>query len=262
MIHQETVDLLRAHTSVREFLQRPVAPEVADAVVQCAQRAPTSSYLQAYTVIRVEDPSKRSALMEYSGGQEWVVKAPLVFLFCADLHRTEQLLHPADRNVLHNAELFTVAVSDTAMAAQRALIAAQAFGLGGVVVGGVRNETAKMAALFRLPELVFPLYLLCLGYPAAVPEQRPRLETRSILGVDGYPALPGEEELAEYDRRVSEYFRRATAGRSARNWTDRARHAISTKPRYPVGCFLREAGFLTQTEPSRPEGPAQEPAKN
>ena len=63
---------------------------------------------------------------------------------CGDLHRDDQLLHPADQNVLHNAELFTVAVSDASLVAQRAFIAAQALGLGGVIVGGVRNETAKM----------------------------------------------------------------------------------------------------------------------
>jgi len=249
MIHNETIDLLMAHRTVRQFSERPVSPKIADAVLKCAQRAPTSSYLQAYTVIQVEDLSKRAALMEYSGGQEWVVKAPLALLFCADLHRLEEVLHPADRNVLHNAELFTVAVSDAAMAAQRALIAAQAFGLGGVVVGGVRNETSKMAALFHLPTLVFPMYLLCLGYPAAVPEQRPRLETRFILGVDGYPALPDGEEVADYDRLVSEYFLRATDGRSARGWTERARHAISNKPRYSVGSYLTAAGFMTETEP-------------
>lgn len=249
MIHNKTVDLLLAHRSVRQFSQEPVSGELAETILTCAQWAPTSSYFQAYTIIRVEDPEKRAALMEYSGGQEWVVKAPLVLLFCADLHRLEELLRPADRNVLHNAELFTVAVSDAALAAQKALIAAQACGLGGVVVGGVRNEVEKMAKLFNLPDLVFPMYLLCLGYPAETPEQRPRLERRFICGVDSYPALPDEEERASYDRQVSEYFFRATGGRSARSWTEWTRHAISIKPRYPVWDYLQKAGFMTQTEP-------------
>ena len=99
-------------------------------VLDVYKRQPTSSYLQSYTIIQVEDKEKRAALMEFSGGQKWLVNAPLVLLFCGDLHRDDQLLHPADQNVLHNAELFTVAVSDASLVAQRAFIAAQALGLG------------------------------------------------------------------------------------------------------------------------------------
>ncbi|MCC8077877.1 MAG: nitroreductase family protein [Oscillospiraceae bacterium] len=250
MIHNSTVDLLLAHSSVRALLDQPVSPEITETILKCAQRAPTSSYLQAYTVIQVTDFEKRQALMDYSGGQEWVVKAPLVLLFCADLHRTDVLLHPADSHVLHNAELFTVAVSDAALVAQRAFIAAQACGLGGVIVGGVRNETAKMAALFALPELVFPMYLLCLGYPESIPEQRPRLDTRFIFDTDAYPALPTAAELQEYDTDVSQYFFRTTNGRSDRGWVARTQHAIEVKPRYSVGKFLEQSGFLTQTAPA------------
>jgi len=250
MIHNETIDLLLAHRSCRKLLDKPVSQEMVDTILHCAQRAPTSSYLQAYSIIQVEDPDKRAALREFSGGQAWLVKAPLVLLFCGDLHRVDQLLHPADRHVLHNAELFTVAVTDAVLASQRAFVAAQALGLGGVIVGGVRNETAKMARLFDLPELVFPLYALCLGYPEAVPAQRPRFETRFIHAVDRYPDLPTQEELTVYDQEVLNYFREHTDDPNEFGWVARGQHAITSKPRYSVTDFLRSAGFLTETEPS------------
>ena len=47
---------------------------IADTIIKCAQHAPTSSYLQAYSIIRVEDKEKRKALAEFAGGQEWVEK--------------------------------------------------------------------------------------------------------------------------------------------------------------------------------------------
>jgi len=206
MIKNETIDVLLSHSSVRSFEDKPVSQDVIDTILACAQRAPTSSNLQACTIIQVENMEKRTALMEYSGGQSWLVKAPLVLLFCADLYRNEQLLAPADKHVLHNEELFTVAVTDTALVAQKALIAAQACGLGGVVVGGVRNETAKMAKLFDLPELVFPMFAVCLGYPKKVPAQRPRFPMHFIHAVDKYPALPAEDELREYDDATRKYF--------------------------------------------------------
>ena len=246
----ETIKLLLSHSSCRSFLDNPVPEEVAEAIIKCAQRAPTSSYLQAYTIIRVEDKEKRKLLAEYAGGQEWVEKAGLVLLFCADLHRLEVMLDVKDKNVLHNTELYTVAVTDAALASSRALVAAQAMGLGGVFVGGVRNETEKMAELFELPQMVFPMYVVCMGYPDKIPPQRPRMAAKMISAVDGYPDITGPEQLTDYEKEVSEYFLDITNGRSGRGWIARAEHAISVKPRYGVGDFLHKAGFMTADEPA------------
>ena len=246
----ETIKLLLSHSSCRSFLDKPVPEEVAEAIIKCAQRAPTSSYLQAYSIIRVEDKEKRKALAEFAGGQEWVEKAGLVLLFCADLHRLEVMLDVRDKNVLHNTELYTVAVTDAALASSRALVAAQAMGLGGVFVGGVRNETEKMAELFELPQMVFPMYVVCMGYPDKIPPQRPRMAAKMISAVDGYPDITGPEQLTDYEKEVSEYFLDITNGRSGRGWIARAEHAISVKPRYGVGDFLHKAGFMTADEPA------------
>ena len=246
----KTIELLMAHSSCRSFQDKPVPEDVADTIIKCAQHAPTSSYLQAYTIIKVEDIEKRKALAEFAGGQEWVEKAGLALLFCADLHRLDVMLDVADKNVLHNEELYTVAVTDAALASSRALVAAQALGLGGVFVGGVRNETEKMAKLFGLPELVFPMYVVCMGYPAEVPPQRPRMDARLISAVDTYPEITGPEQLADYEKEVSDYFLNITKGRSGRGWIARAEHAISVKPRYSVGEFLHKAGFMTASGPS------------
>ena len=246
----KTIELLMAHSSCRSFQDKPVPEDVADTIIKCAQHAPTSSYLQAYSIIRVEDKEKRKALAQFAGGQEWVEKAGLALLFCADLHRLDVMLDVADKNVLHNEELYTVAVTDAALASSRALVAAQALGLGGVFVGGVRNETEKMAKLFGLPELVFPMYVVCMGYPAEVPPQRPRMDASLISAVDTYPEITGPEQLADYEKEVSDYFLNITNGRSGRGWIARAEHAISVKPRYSVGEFLHKAGFMTASGPS------------
>lgn len=246
----KTIELLMAHSSCRSFQNKPVPEDVADTIIKCAQHAPTSSYLQAYTIIKVEDKEKRKALAQFAGGQEWVEKAGLALLFCADLHRLDVMLDVADKNVLHNEELYTVAVTDAALASSRALVAAQALGLGGVFVGGVRNETEKMAKLFGLPELVFPMYVVCMGYPAEVPPQRPRMDASIIYAVDTYPEITGPEQLADYEKEVSDYFLNITNGRSGRGWIARAEHAISVKPRYSVGEFLHKAGFMTASGPS------------
>lgn len=241
---KDTIELLKSHTSCRAFTEEAVTAENIKTILECAQKAPTSSYLQAYTIIKVEDEKKREALMEFSGGQEWVVKAPLALLFCADLHRIEEIVKPEDKNVLHNEELFTVAVTDAALAGGRALVAAQALGMGGVIVGGIRNEVEKIGEIFELPELVFPMFLVCIGHCAEAPLQKPRLDIELICGTDKYPDIVMEKVL-ENEEAVSKCFAEMTGGRSTRGWISRCQHAISVKPRYHVGDFLRKAGFMT-----------------
>jgi nitroreductase len=132
----QTVKLLLGHASVRKYQDKEVGEEMVEAIVQCAQRAPTSSHLQAYTIIEVRDEEKREILSGIADGQKWVKEAPLVLLFCADLHRGREYLVLEDKGVFGNTDLFMVAVADAALAAQNALIAARSMGLGGVFVGG------------------------------------------------------------------------------------------------------------------------------
>lgn len=151
--------------------------------------APTSSYLQAYTIIEVTDPDKRDELATISGGQKWLKKAPLTLLFCADLHRSEKFLTVTDPKVYQNKELFTVAVVDATLATQKAFIAVQTLGLDGVIIGGVRNEMDQLADLFHLPERVMPLFVLCLGYPAEQLPVKPCLPQSFVVGTNTYPDL-------------------------------------------------------------------------
>ena len=107
-----------------------------------------------------------------------------------------------------------------------------------------------MAELFGLPELVFPMYVVCMGYPADVPPQRPRMDKSLISAVDSYPDITGPEQLEDYEKAVSEYFLDITNGRSGRGWIARSEYAISKKPRYNVGEFLHKAGFMTVSGPA------------
>ena len=56
-------------------------------IVECAQSASTSSYIQPYSIIGVSDPKKKANLAELAGEQTYVEKSGQVFVFCADLHR-------------------------------------------------------------------------------------------------------------------------------------------------------------------------------
>src|SRR5690242_15341334 len=64
-----TIAGLLAHRSVRGYLPDPPPPGTLEMLVAAAQSASTSSNLQAWSVVAVQDPAKRAALAEIAGGQ-------------------------------------------------------------------------------------------------------------------------------------------------------------------------------------------------
>lgn len=110
--------------------------------------------------------------------------------------------------------------------------------------GGIRNDLEGVHKLFQLPDLVAPLFLLCLGYPAHKPGLKPRLPRGLVHKVDSYHQDQDSDLLAAYDREVREYYTERTGGKIRDKWTERCGQALSVKQRDGAGYYLREIGFL------------------
>ena len=220
------IELLLNHQSIRKYADKEVTQETIN------------------TIIEVKDKEKRKLLSESAGGQKWVVSAPLVLLFCGDLYRGSKYYENIDQDILSNTEQYTIATVDAALAGQKALIAAQTLGLGGVVVGGIRNEVELVSKEFKLPNLVFPIFLLCLGYPADDPGLKPRLPQGVIHKIDTYDETKDAILIGEYNKTVSAYYEERTNGETKDRWTERCGKYLMAKPRYNVGEYFRKIGLL------------------
>ncbi len=240
----DTIEMLLNHRSIRKYKDKPISDEMIEKIVSCAQMAPTSSHFQAYTIIEVKDKKKREFLANAAGGQDWVIKAPLVLLFCGDLHRGKIYYDDVNPKVFKNTEQFTIGTIDAALAAMKALIAAQSLGLGGVFVGGIRNDVESVSKEFKLPELVYPLFALCMGYPDDNPEIKPRLPQGIIRKVDFYDESKDRELIDEYNETMSNYYLERTDGQEGNNWTQRCGSYLREKTRDEVGKHFREIGLL------------------
>lgn len=238
------INLLKNHMSIRKYQDKAVDRNTVNTIIQCAQMAPTSSHFQAYTIIEVQDPSKREFLSEAAGGQRWVKEAPLVLLFCSDLHRGRKYYDGINYDVFSNTESYTVGVVDTALAMGKALITAQSLGLGGVVVGGIRNDVEGIWNKFGLPEMVTPLFLLCLGYPDENPGIKPRLPQEEIHKIDFYDDRNQDNLIKQYNDDVSQYYIKRTDGKTNDTWSLRCGNALMAKTRYEFGDFVRKIGLL------------------
>jgi nitroreductase len=198
-----TLATIVGHRSVRAFRPQPVPDGTLERLVAAAQSAPSSSNLQAWSVVAVTDAERKARLAALAGAQRHVAECPLFLVWLADLSRLRRVgeLRGSATAGLEYLEAFLVAVIDAALAAQNAVIAAESLGLGAVYIGAMRNRPEQVAAELRLPPQAFAVFGLCIGLPdPAVPtEVKPRLPQEVVLHREQYGALVGSQPLDAYD---------------------------------------------------------------
>jgi nitroreductase len=241
---REIISLMTSHSSVRNFLERPVEDSLVAKLVQAGQHASTSSHIQAYTIIRVRNHENREKLAELCGKQEYVKASPVFLVFCADLHRlkTACSMNQASMDA-GSSEAFLLATVDTALAAQNIMVAAEAAGLGGVYIGGIRNNPQEVCELLKIPQHVYPVFGMCLGYPAERNAVKPRLPLSLVLKEEFYNTESDNSNLLEYDRLISEYYRERTGGKRTNTWTQGITSMMKAKLRPHMKMFLANRGF-------------------
>ena len=239
----ETINVLASHQSIRKYKNIPVKEETLKEIIKVAQWSSTSSHFQAYTIINVKDQKKRADIAEIAGGQKWVVDCPVFLVFCADLNRAAKYWKGKDSQLLSSNEMFLVATVDATLAGQQAYIAAASLGLGGVYIGGIRNDIDAMGKVLNLPYSVYPVFGMCLGYPDDNPGQKPRLPFEVVYKVDQYEEEGDEKRIADYDQGISNYYHQRTDGKSQDTWSERCGRLMMEKPRENLGGFIRDKGF-------------------
>jgi len=197
------LDLLLAHRTVRAFDSRPLPPGTLEALVAAAQSAPSSSNLQAWSVVAVADPARRARLSALAAQQAHVRDCPLLLVWLADLSRLDRVAARAGGAADANRflEMFLVAVVDAALAAQNALVAAEAMGLGTCYIGAMRNHPEAVAEELALPADAFAVFGLCVGWPdpARPAAIKPRLPQPAVLYRERCDTGAEAAEVARYE---------------------------------------------------------------
>lgn len=224
----ETLDTLLSHRSVRAYLPDPVPAGTVELLVAAAQSAASSSNLQPWSVIAVEDPARKARLATLAGGQRQILQAPLLLLWIVDHHRLarngERLDTPASG--LHFLESFLLGAVDTSLAAQNAVVALESIGLGSCYIGGIRNRPAEVAAELGLPRRTFALFGLTVGYPdpATPAAVKPRLPQEAVLFRERYDTDDSAAAIAAYDRRLRSFQREQRM--VERDWSEQASQRV------------------------------------
>jgi nitroreductase len=239
-IHQ----LLRSHRSIRKFTDEPLSDEVVGDIVTTGLSAATSSNLQATTVIRVRDEETRGRIAEVAGGQAQIISAPVLLVWCADLHRTRLACEIAGGSMTSGmTEQFIIATVDVALAAQNAAVAAEAQGLGICYIGAIRNDPQTVSDLLELPDDVFPVFGLCIGHPDQNPEVKPRLPLDVVLKEERYNDSGDRDRIAAYDEEMRSYYRGRSGGTKESSWTEEMAGLVEGERRPHMKQFLADRGF-------------------
>ena len=192
--------------SIRAYEKRAVATEVRAELLHATLRAPTAGNLMLYSIIEVSDQHLKNKLVKSCDNQPFIARAPLVWLFLADYQRwfdyfaacsVEQLCEQQNTRMRRPQEgdLF-LACCDAIIAAQTAVIAAESLGLGSCYIGDIMENYEVQRDLFDLPKYVFPICLVCFGYPTPqqiANEQTSRFQEKFILFGNQYKRLSRED---------------------------------------------------------------------
>lgn len=245
----EVLETILNHRSVRAFLPRALPEGTLELLAAAAQSASTSSNLQFWSVVAVQEPERKSRLAELAGQQQFIRDAPLLLVWLADMARINGIATERQAQVdgTHYVEEFIVGVVDAALAAQSALIAAESLGLGGVYIGAVRNLPERIAEELALPPHVFAVFGMSIGYPdpARPTDIKPRLPQSVVLHREQYSATLRSAAIDGYNTTMRDFQREQ--GMRAIDWTDqcfdRVKDAVALRGRDRMKEALRNLGF-------------------
>jgi nitroreductase len=196
---------IAGHRSHRVYADRPIPPELLRLLCACALSAPSKSDLQQADIVQVADPALRATIAALLPDNPWVREAPVFLVICGNNRRIRQISELRDRPFANDhLDAFMNAAVDAGIVLSTFVRAALAVGVGCCPISQVRNHAATISDLLGLPDWVFPLAGLCVGYPAAEGQISPRLPLDVTVHVDRFDELNLAERLDAYDRRRAE----------------------------------------------------------
>ena len=193
------------HRTCRQFRKTPVSEETLKLLFACSLSAPSKSDLQQVSIIHLQSKDSRNFIHSVLPSMPWVKSAPVFLLFCGDIHRIQTVCDMHKTTFAHDPlDAFLNSATDTAMVLQNFILAAEAAGLGCCPISAVRDATEQVAKFCQMPDGVYPLAGLCLGYPDEDPEMSIRLPMSTTIHRDRYNDRSLKVSIKDYDKRREE----------------------------------------------------------
>lgn len=178
---------MKQRRTIRQYQEKDVSPEVLNELLEIACRASTVGNMQTYSVVVTRDAAMKERLAPAHFNQPMVKKAPVVLTFCVDLNRFSKWCEQRQASPgYNNLQWFVTGAIDALLVAQTFCVAAEERGLGICYLGTTTYNPDQLIDVLNLPELVFPITTITLGWPDEMPEQVDRLPLEAILHQETY----------------------------------------------------------------------------
>jgi nitroreductase len=186
----------------RRYSDRAVPDVLVRLLLAAAFSASSKSDFQQASVLWLKDRGRRDRLAALFPDMPWIGAAPVFLVFLGDARRLDRIGALRNKEQDNGAlEGFFNATVDAALALQTCILAAETVGLGTCPISVLRNRIAEVAEILELPDKVFPVAGLCLGYPAQQGFSSMRLPLDATVHVDRYDDSGLAEAVDGYDRR-------------------------------------------------------------
>lgn len=193
---------IKQRRTIRKYTQQPVSDELLNRLIEEASRTQTMGNLQLYSVVVTRSNAMKEMLAPAHFSQPMVTEAPVVLTICADFRRTtDWCLQRQASPGYDNALSFINAATDALLFTQTFCCLAEEEGLGICFLGTTVYQPQTIINVLDLPELVFPVATLTVGWPAEQPNQTDRLPLQAILHKETYSAFTPERIDACYAER-------------------------------------------------------------
>ena len=178
---------INTRRTIRKYAPRDVDAQLLERLLTEASRTPTMGNLQLYSVVVTRDAARKQALAPAHFCQPMATEAPVVLTICADFRRTStwarcRQAEPGYDNLLS----FLNAATDALLFTQTFTMLAEAEGLGLCFLGTTIYQPEAIIDTLQLPQLVFPVATLTVGWPAEEPALTDRLPMESFVHSETY----------------------------------------------------------------------------
>ena len=233
-----TIEVMLDHRTCRRFTDRPVDDALLDVLLAATFSTPSKSDLQQCSVIVVDDPAGRAAIEGLIPSMPWIADASRFLVFCGDSRRIRRVAADAGVTFANDhLDAFLNAAADAAMHLSTFVWAAESVGLGTCPISVVRNHIDEVSTILGLPDHVFPLAGMCVGWPERPEPISPRLPQSVTVHRNRYDDRDTPAQIADYDRRRHE------AQPKGAPWSVAKAAMVSQPERAQLARFLRDHGF-------------------
>jgi nitroreductase/FMN reductase [NAD(P)H] len=247
----ESLARMLEHRSHRRYTEQPVAPELLRLLFACAMSAPSKSDLQQADIVHVNDAARRKVIADLVSDNPWVRTAPVFLIFCGDNRRTRQVAEMRGKPFANDhLDAFMNAAVDAGIVLANFINAAEAAGLGCCPISSVRNHAQAVSDLLELPDWVFPLAGLCVGYPAETGMITSRLGLDVTVHTDRFDESNIAAKIDAYDRRRfarQQYKKQRDVARFGTagfyGWSEDKARQYAKPERADFGAFIRGKKF-------------------